>query len=158
MSRTGELAADGRSLLWNGYADERDKHYRREYGMKAAWVDAIIAEQGGRCPVCNRKLGQHAKPVLDEDHDTWEVFGVPCSRCNRFLLDQGTRQRLLAYLTDPPARRVGPFTVSASRLAARLERAAQRARRTASKKAGQTTTSTSNGRVAAAIERLEREA
>jgi hypothetical protein len=83
------------------------------------------------------------------------VFGVPCDRCNRTVLSGQQRARLLAYLTDPPARRVGPFRVPASRLAAKQARARQRAARAGIVKRGSSSQRPSS--TVAVIERLEQE-
>jgi hypothetical protein len=40
----------------------------------------MSARQGGRCPICERDLGD--KPQVDHDHKTGEVGALLCFNCN----------------------------------------------------------------------------
>jgi len=121
-----ELAADGASPLWDGYTGGRDKELRRVWGLKLDWWEAIRAEGGGGCAVCHRR---GVRLVVDDDHATGEIRGLLCDACNRKL-----DERMVAYLLDPPARRVGPFFVPAHRRAAMARRRAARNARRASER------------------------
>ena len=69
-----------------------EKRRLREYGIKPDEYNALILETGGYCSLCNRQSepkGARAL-VLDHDHNTLEVRGIVCTRCNTLLgyLDQ----------------------------------------------------------------------
>ena len=60
------------------YGGSRHYHLTRRYGIGAADVDAMIAAQGGRCPICGRPDPEH----VDHDHATGKVRGILCFNCN----------------------------------------------------------------------------
>ena len=45
----------------------------------------IKAKQGNVCAICGRAFTKADYPVLDHDHDTGEVRGLLCHRCNAVL-------------------------------------------------------------------------
>jgi hypothetical protein len=147
---SGELTG-----LWDipfdAKAKEWDRQLRKDYGLPGWLWHEVAAEQDHRCPLCLTPMeGARKRPPLDHAHDgEYEVFGLPCDGCNR-LLDSGFRERVLAYLTDPPARRVGmrlygrPLRVPRVR-AERLE--AKRAKRRAAGRSGSARTARAAGRV-----------
>lgn len=118
------LAADGVTPLWQDgpwndpgvhpWARGKDWDLRRLYGLHWDWWIDLLEAQGGRCPGCRRTFrftwecppGYPRPPHVDHDHDTGEVRGLLCGRCNRKL-----SQRLTRYVKNPPARAVGPFVV-----------------------------------------------
>lgn len=79
------------------HADEkRDRVLRSKYGPDfgaAAW-DSLYAEQGGRCPICERPMTKaHERPkgqrhlrasdaVVDHEHRTGWRNQLLCCRCN----------------------------------------------------------------------------
>ena len=75
------------------YGGSRHYHLKRRYGIGAAEVDDMIAEQGGVCPICGRPAPEH----VDHDHQTGAVRGILCFNCNGGLGQFGDDQdRLLA--------------------------------------------------------------
>jgi recombination endonuclease VII len=83
----------------------------RTYGLTPADEAAILAQQGGVCPICLRRPKD-----IDHCHKTGEVRGKLCGTCNRRLLtaarnDPELLRRAAAYLENPPARQAGPFFV-----------------------------------------------
>lgn len=48
----------------------------------APWRAKVLADQGGRCALCNRKC---VKPVGDHDHKSGAMRAVLCSGCNSML-------------------------------------------------------------------------
>lgn len=58
---------------------------RRNYGLTVDEYEAMLAEQGGKCPVCGADLTEPAKigkhPV-DHCHETGAVRRILCSKCN----------------------------------------------------------------------------
>jgi hypothetical protein len=83
------------------------------HGVSAAEHDALYADQDGRCAIC-----QEARPKtglgclgIDHDHTTGERRGLLCRNCNSALpafeeLGATWMLRALAYLGDPPLRRI----------------------------------------------------
>lgn len=95
-----ELGADGISLLWDGYANDKDASLRRRWGLKLPQWEAI-RNQGdahGGCAACGRRGVQL---VVDDDHDTGELCGTICDSCNRKITE-----RLRRYVKEPPSRAV----------------------------------------------------
>lgn len=63
------------------YTPEQKRRWqiKTRYGMSTADVDAMLADQGGKCGICARKL---EKFHIDHHHDTGAVRGLLCHRCN----------------------------------------------------------------------------
>lgn len=87
----------------------RGKHYQRKYkyGLSEEDVRAMLAHQGGGCGICARPLDldatdKNSKVAVDHDHETGEVRGLLCQRCNAgigmLMEDMTTLKRALAYL------------------------------------------------------------
>lgn len=77
----------------------------RLHGLKPSERTALIAQQNGKCAVCEIELGL-LKPSLvhvDHDHRTGRVRGVICARCNvgmgYFSDDPQVLLRMVDYLT-----------------------------------------------------------
>lgn len=51
------------------------------HGIQLAERAKLLAEQGGRCPVCSREIDLTGSNV-DHDHDTGRIRGLICGRCN----------------------------------------------------------------------------
>ncbi len=134
------LAADG-TPLWDGYTCDRDKELRRRYGLKLAHYNAILAEQGGVCGWCGNPPERGRPLVVDDDHATREIRGLLHPGCNQRLTEQG-----VAYVLDPPARRVGPFVVPPERDEMRRRRDADRVERRKAKRAAKTAVPVGNGK------------
>lgn len=80
------------------------------YGITPEQYQAILAVQGDRCPICHARAVNMRMPV-DHDHQTGEVRGIPCKRCNHDLLGAAHDSieillRAVDYLRNPPARQV----------------------------------------------------
>jgi hypothetical protein len=52
---------------------------RNKYDLTPGQFDDILAAQGGVCGVCGRESDQF---VVDHDHDTGQIRGVLCHKCN----------------------------------------------------------------------------
>ena len=83
------------------------------HGMSALEHDVLYREQGGRCAICGDARPQSGLGllVIDHDHDTGERRGLLCRKCNLALpafeeLGATWMLRALAYLGDPPLRRL----------------------------------------------------
>lgn len=147
------LAADG-TPLWDGYVSVKDRDLRHAWGLKLPLWEAILSEGGGGCAVCHRT---DVRLVVDEDHETGEFRGGLCDVHNRKL-----DERMVAYILDPPARRVArrlglpglfvPESIREAKAAARRRR--EQARRVARQQAqtGPPTDETFADRVQRALE------
>ena len=51
------------------------------YGLTEDDVHSLQASQGGRCAIC-RGFGAGRRLVVDHDHDTGDVRGLLCHKCN----------------------------------------------------------------------------
>jgi hypothetical protein len=79
------------------------------YGIDATEYRRIMAKQGGRCAICRNKP-RSIRFAVDHDHQTGEVRGILCKRCNHDLLGGGHDDvevlfRAIEYLIFPTARR-----------------------------------------------------
>ncbi len=57
----------------------RNRYKLKKYGLTAEDFFAILEGQGGLCAICGDVLD---KPYIDHDHDTGEVRGLLCLKCN----------------------------------------------------------------------------
>lgn len=65
----------------------RDWHLKKKYGVGAAWYEATLAAQGGRCAICKSDDPRTpwGKFVIDHCHKTDTVRGILCDWCNKAL-------------------------------------------------------------------------
>ena len=99
-------------------AKVRSTRMKRKYGIDQAGFDAILAAQGGTCPICavpltaekqlDAKLAKaHVanSAVVDHCHTTKKVRGVLCMRCNSglgyFSDNVAALEAAIAYLKVP---------------------------------------------------------
>jgi hypothetical protein len=136
------LAADGITPLWEPgpWSDDgetpwirgKDGDLRRMYGLTIEWWVDLLEAQNWRCAACKRTFrftfqcppGYPRPPHVDHDHQTGEIRGLLCGRCNRKL-----SQGLTRYVLNPPARRLGPWVMPAKQRQYGLELFAKRVRR-----------------------------
>lgn len=84
-------------------------HIMELYGLTADEYQRIYAYQGSACAICKRAKGFRKKLSVDHDHETGEVRGLLCQKCNRDVLGHlrdstEALARAIDYLTNPPAR------------------------------------------------------
>jgi len=93
----------------------RDQDIRRtvrRYGLTPEDADALLAAQGGLCPICggDPTAGFSRRPHIDHDHETGAVRGILCANCNvglgNFKDDIARLEAAIAYLRNPPASRL----------------------------------------------------
>lgn len=90
------------------YCKNRVRSLRRKFNLTGEDFRKLMEDCGGRCPIC---LCKFVKVPIDHNHETMEVLGPVCTRCNTTILvgskhDLETAKRLVKFLEDPPARRV----------------------------------------------------
>lgn len=87
-----------------------NKHYKRvrNHGLPASLYEKMFEEQGGKCKVCQKKFetctnSRHKKTLfVDHDHETKQVRGLLCPRCNMglsFLDDSRWHGAAIEYIT-----------------------------------------------------------
>lgn len=70
------------------HQEKNRKHKLRKHGLTPAAYDALVERQGGGCAVCgalNLRNGRIWDLCVDHDHETGEVRGLLCHRCNTAL-------------------------------------------------------------------------
>lgn len=94
-----------------------DLNRQARLGITPRQVADLRYAQGGKCAICGSatsvlKDGQERSLDVDHDHETGEVRGLLCIRCNRGIGIFGDRVELLLtaaqYLLNPPARGLFP--------------------------------------------------
>lgn len=82
MART-RLTKHGRSKQ---YDYERAGHVRRKFGLSEDQYNNMIDEQDGKCLICGYEFGQKKGDIhVDHCHDSGDVRGLLCDKCNRGL-------------------------------------------------------------------------
>lgn len=85
---------------------------QKVYGLGDGDYDALCEMQDGLCAICRRarcvgSTGKHL--AVDHDHSTGAPRGLLCMTCNRTLIgqyDEAALVRAIAYLNNPPYRRL----------------------------------------------------
>ena len=106
----GELS--GRQRAWCSEqcskAGARTTRLGAVFALTPEDYDRILAEQDGKCAVCQKAMTEKFFPV-DHSHRTGLVRGILCPYCNLRVVAKHTDptllQRAADYLADPPARR-----------------------------------------------------
>jgi NAD-dependent SIR2 family protein deacetylase len=65
-------------------SEQRADHLKRTFGLTLEAYEDLLALQHGACAVCNatpRRIALH----VDHDHETGEIRGLLCFRCNNAL-------------------------------------------------------------------------
>lgn len=91
---------------------EKQRVYRlkKNFGIDGDDYASLLTNQGGRCAICTGRP-RSKRLAVDHDHQTGEVRGLLCKRCNHDLLGSAKDTveillRAVAYLENPPARAV----------------------------------------------------
>lgn len=103
----------GRQLKWCSEACQkqaaREALLQLRFNSSTDDYDNILEEQGGKCPICEKRPGDKRFP-MDHDHKTGLIRGIPCLNCNLIFIgknrDPAKYRRAAEYLENPPARRV----------------------------------------------------
>ena len=66
---------------------ERAGHLRRKYGITVEQYEEMLASQGGCCAICRREPRPDISLHLDHDHQSGQLRGILCFRCNNALGD-----------------------------------------------------------------------
>jgi predicted nucleic acid-binding Zn ribbon protein len=93
----------------SSHCREKVRRLARNFRLTIVEYRALIDAAGGRCPICDLPTEQWH---VDHDHGTGLVTGVVCPSCNTGALARTFHstefiKRLLAYLEETPASRLG---------------------------------------------------
>lgn len=96
-------------------AGAHERRVQKEYGLKPGEYGRLYLTQGGVCALCRRATGATRNLSVDHDHRTGLVRGLLCRPCNDLLGhlrdDAEAARRIVAYLVEPPAFRLGIVAV-----------------------------------------------
>lgn len=103
-SRSRDWRANNRQKSRDSVANAQ---FIRKYGVTKNQRDAAIAARDNRCDICGQKpkgnRKEHLLLVLDHDHETGELRGLPCGYCNRMLAwFEKYGEAAARYLANPP--------------------------------------------------------
>ncbi len=80
---------------------------KRNYGITTQEYDTRLANQGGVCAICGAdKSGRsHESFIVDHDHNTGDIRGLLCHKCNvglgAFGDDRNILKKALEYVCRP---------------------------------------------------------
>jgi hypothetical protein len=66
-------------------AYRRSLRLRLDYGITVEKYDALLQEQGGHCACCPEVHNGGKRLFVDHDHETGQIRGLLCARCNLTL-------------------------------------------------------------------------
>lgn len=80
---------------------------KKIYGVAAEEYDRLLQIQEGRCAIC-RDRPVNRQLAVDHNHQTGQIRGLLCKRCNHDLLGSArdsveVLERAICYLESPPA-------------------------------------------------------
>lgn len=81
----------------------------QKYGITKEQYAKLYVAQGGKCYICRRANGRTKRLAVDHNHETGQVRGLLCRRCNYDLLghyDIDALTRAITYLATEPGRGV----------------------------------------------------
>jgi len=93
------------------------KRRLKKFGVTLEEYNALLELQGGVCAICQGPPNGKDPDIyhVDHDHETGKLRGLLCSSCNNglgcFRDNTDSIQKALAYLADPPFRRIAEGTL-----------------------------------------------
>lgn len=65
----------------------RNKHLEYKYGITSEQYEEMLKEQSNRCAICGigEQHTENSRLCVDHDHNTNEVRGLLCKKCNQGL-------------------------------------------------------------------------
>jgi hypothetical protein len=93
-----------RITAWRHRSSEkiRNERLRNNFGISLSEYNKMLEDQGGFCAICGG-VDQNKALAVDHDHETGEIRGLLCSKCNTTLGlihdDVVTAERIALYLS-----------------------------------------------------------
>jgi hypothetical protein len=81
-------------------AADRSQYLKRKYGISLGDYEAMFEAQGGVCAICGEARPEDRTLHVDHDHETGEVRGLLCFRCNNALGDLREEYELFQRATN----------------------------------------------------------
>jgi hypothetical protein len=81
-------------------AADRAGYLKRKYGITIEQYDEMLKAQGGVCAICRKARPEGRTLHVDHDHETGEVRGLLCFRCNNALGDFEEEYELFQKAAD----------------------------------------------------------
>jgi hypothetical protein len=81
-------------------AADREYHLKRKYGITLEDYERMLEAQGGVCAICGEPRPEERTLHVDHDHETGEVRGLLCFRCNNALGDFREQYELFQKAAD----------------------------------------------------------
>lgn len=97
-----------------------ERSLRTRYHLTVNQYEALAERQGDLCAICRTprpSVGRLSRLAVDHNHDTDEVRGLLCQRCNmalHFLENEEWLASARHYLEAPPARDCSPVLAGES--------------------------------------------
>jgi len=89
ICRICQRASNKRYLTTDkGIATTRRAHLRRSYGVDLKTYDDLLKAQGGKCKICGADSNPDSRArhfTIDHNHNTGEIRGLLCTKCNALL-------------------------------------------------------------------------
>lgn len=92
-----KACASARAMQWFRDHPERNRANKHRWGMSQYGItpeeyDALLAAQGGVCAICggdeaasHGRTGTKFRLCVDHDHESGQVRGLLCQKCNRSI-------------------------------------------------------------------------
>ena len=61
---------------------ERKRHLKRNWGITQGQYEEMLAKQDGKCAICLRPPKANRNLAIDHCHETGQIRGLLCFRCN----------------------------------------------------------------------------
>lgn len=92
----GERIALTKAGILPGIRSERERQLRARYGMTLEDYEALLEAQNGACAICEQEWHSHL--YVDHSHETGEVRGLLCAKCNTLVGQLETADDIMAAL------------------------------------------------------------
>ena len=85
-NRLQRMQSDKRTLYRRNYLIKKNGKISRELTiLELSPYQFMLEKQGGVCAICKKTCSSGKSLAIDHDHDTDEVRGLLCGKCNRGL-------------------------------------------------------------------------
>lgn len=93
MAESRQTYGPGRSYCKECKKDRQDKvnkerghrPFQRKYGATTEEIESMFKQQSGKCAICGGQSSAGRRLSIDHDHETGQIRGLLCDKCNRGL-------------------------------------------------------------------------